>query len=750
MTHYEINIRDFWRIIRKRKTIIFFSTLSLGIFYFIFNYLNQPIPIYQSVASVKIQRSTTLAGLYLETITWNPEDNISTQVEVIKSFPIVEQVARKLEYIDSTLTYEQILADDNSVNAVLDIMSGITAEQDGTTNIINIIVHSNSPEQTQQIANTTAHVYMQQGNLSKNERAINALNFINKQLGDVGQKLHDAEEAVRKYREDENVITLENKADLLARELERAHYEYNRLKQRRTELDLVIENLDNQNQIPTENFIELNFEDQSQTYVNLSNQLAQLYVKRDNLLIDYTPQHPDVMQTENRIKELIKSIVRELKAQRVALKRREELEAIQIDKLTADYQQIPKNGLELNRLMRKVQLNEELYTFLESKLQEALIQNAEKINEITIVKPALRGYNVNPPPSIITTLMIGLFIGLLTGLVIAFIFESMDTSFGTIEEVEKFLDIPVMGIIPHTDRKNIMEKIKSNEKAKQVPDEILEMNAMLVSHFAPKSSMAESYRALRTNVQHLTTAKNMKTLIFTSSSTKEGKSTTVANLAIMVSQIGFKTLLIDGDLRKPSIYKIFGLDKEPGLVNVLLGTNDWQECVLTITDIMIGKLGVKDIINTPGIDNLHIITSGSPPLNPSELLESTRMNEFLENVKQKYDLVLIDTTPVLPAADAAILASKVDGVILVYEIGRTARGALKRTKVQLENVNAKILGIVLNSLKAELNTDYKEFRYHEYGYGENTENDNITVINDNIFKFSAIKQILKNGKWKNN
>ena len=126
------------------------------------------------------------------------------------------------------------------------------------------------------------------------------------------------------------------------------------------------------------------------------------------------------------------------------------------------------------------------------------------------------------------------------------------------------------------------------------------------------------------------------------------------------------------------------------------------------------------------------------------------MNEFLESINQEYDLILIDTPPVLPAADAAILSAKVDGVVLVYEIGRTARGALKRTKVQLENVNAKILGVVLNSLKAELNTDYKDFRYTEYGYGDDAWMEQNKNKHESILNMEKIKKMVKNGAWKNN
>ncbi len=251
---------------------------------------------------------------------------------------------------------------------------------------------------------------------------------------------------------------------------------------------------------------------------------------------------------------------------------------------------------------------------------------------------------------------------------------------------------------------------------------MLELNARLVSHFAPKSTIAESYRALRTGVEFIATEQQMKVIAVTSSSMREGKTTVISNFAMTSAQIGKKVLLIDADLRKPMINSIFGIEREPGLSDVILGNYNWDEVIKTDTDIMMGKMGMEDITTTaPGINNLNIITSGLIPPNTSELLNSSRMNEILAQVKDSYDIALIDSSPVLPTTDAVIVATKADGVVMIYQVGQVARGALKRAKTQLENAKATVIGVVLNGLKPETGKDYKDYGYYGYFHGYGSE-----------------------------
>jgi capsular exopolysaccharide synthesis family protein len=244
------------------------------------------------------------------------------------------------------------------------------------------------------------------------------------------------------------------------------------------------------------------------------------------------------------------------------------------------------------------------------------------------------------------------------------------------------------------------------------------MRPFLVSLLNPRSTVAEAYRSLRTNVEFLSLEKNAKVMCMTSASLMEGKTTTAVNLAISVAQMGKKTLLVEADLRKPFLHHAFGIPRDPGLTEVIVGNKDWRECLRTATDLMLGPLGVDTLMNTPNIDKLYLLTSGTPPPNPAEFLNSQRMNELIAAFREEFDVVIFDCPPILPVTDAAILASKTDGTMIVYRVGKIARSALRRAKILLENVRGRVLGVVLTGLKAEISSDYEELEYYRYAYGQ--------------------------------
>ncbi|MTI46822.1 CpsD/CapB family tyrosine-protein kinase [Sporosalibacterium faouarense] len=209
----------------------------------------------------------------------------------------------------------------------------------------------------------------------------------------------------------------------------------------------------------------------------------------------------------------------------------------------------------------------------------------------------------------------------------------------------------------------------------------------------PKSPTAEAYRTLRTNIQFSNIDKEVNTIAVTSSGPSEGKSTTTANLAVTMAQTGKKVLLIDCDLRKPRIHELFGLSNLRGLTNIL--TEDIE---------------LEQAIQNTETDNLEILSSGIIPPNPSEILGSQKMEKFLNKLKESYDVILLDTPPVNLVTDAAVLANKVDGTILVCAVGQASIEEAKNSKALLEKVNANILGVVLNKVPI------KQSGYYRYQY----------------------------------
>lgn len=209
----------------------------------------------------------------------------------------------------------------------------------------------------------------------------------------------------------------------------------------------------------------------------------------------------------------------------------------------------------------------------------------------------------------------------------------------------------------------------------------------LITALSPKAPISEAYRTLRTNVQFSAIDEQIKVLMVASAQAGEGKTTTISNLAVTYAQEGKKVLIIDTDLRKPSLHQVFSVSNHAGLSNALAG-----------------KYPVGEVLQKTSIDNLDVLPSGPVPPNPSEMLGSRKMRSMLEELGERYDLLLFDTPPVLSVTDAMIISSLCDGVILVVHSGKVKRDLVKKAKAQLEHVNARILGVVLNNLQLDKNS----------------------------------------------
>ncbi|MFQ5691670.1 MAG: GumC family protein [Nitrospinota bacterium] len=723
MAQYDINLRDYWRIIRKRRTVIFFTTALLSLFSFVFAKLNEPIPIYTATSAVKFERSRTVAGLVAESFSFSPTDEIATQMVIIKSYPIMEQVAKALKLIDANLTPEQIRADSRLVSLVNGLRSQVSVSQEGDTNIMNITATSTDPKLAHRLANMVARVYQRQMALERNQETRESRQFIESQLKVVEARLRAAEDRVRDFQEAHRFFSVSGLANTVAGELRRLEAELTKRRKTLAATELVLKQLQGIKAVKGQTDERLFIEARSPA-ARLNARLLDLQLKRDSLLLTFTEEHPEVIEVNRKIGDVLEEMENELKAElRVQRLQVEEIERqVQLARAKAD--QVPDIGVQFDRLRQQVEINGQVYSLLTSKLQEARIREAGLTSEVTIVRPAFEPSRPVNRPSIILNTIIGGIIGVVVGLVFAFLLETLDTSIGAIEDVEEFLGVPVVGIVPYTDPDALFREYLSEhpEKTESFASEVF---YRLVCHFMPRTPMAEAYRALRTNLEFLSLEKSGNTYVVTSSSPGEGKTNTVINLALAFSQAGKRTLLISADLRRPTIYRIFGIERDPGLTDVLLGNNEWRDVVRTVTDVMIGKFDMEDILLTPGLDNLSIMTCGPLPPNPAELLNSPVMRTLLEEVSGAFDAVFLDTPPVLPVTDAAILGTMVHGTIMVYQVGQIARGALRRAKVMLDNVQAPVWGVVLNSLRAEVSPDLESYRYSAsyYYYGAGEEED---------------------------
>lgn len=329
-----------------------------------------------------------------------------------------------------------------------------------------------------------------------------------------------------------------------------------------------------------------------------------------------------------------------------------------------------------NPILAATIANEIATVFIDSVKDIMKVENVQVIDIAQVP-------NAPTKPRPMLNIAIAGVLGIMSGIILTFLLEFLDNTIKSPDDVERAIQLPVIGAIP----------IDNGE------------DNTLITFRDPKSPISESFRTLRTNIQFSSIDKEMKIIVVTSSTPTEGKSTIAANLANSIAQGEKKVLLIDCDLRKPRINKIFRFTNIEGLTNILMGEK-------TISDV---------VHRTEDLDNLSIISSGPIPPNPAELLGSKKMKDFLDKIRDEYDMIILDTPPVGLVTDSAVLSTLADGLIQVVAVSQTDIEMVKRAKELLDNVNANIIGVVLNKVPTEGRSYYKYhyYQYYDY-YGEDS------------------------------
>ena len=713
MAQYEMNLRDSWLIVRRRRLIIVASTILVALFSLWF--ARQKVPVYQATAAVKFEQSTALTGLLVEVLSYSTADNIETQATLIKSYPILEEVARRLGRLPQSGGSEPLRESRVFTTTLENLSTRLRTNRIGGTSILEITASSSSAVEARDLANTVADVYRDRNRANRNARITEARKFIETQLKEVEARVRRAEEEVWAFRDAHRIISPGAESSMLLALFTQVRGDIEKARQQRIELEQIAGRLERTDVVNPGQRVYIDSANPS--IVRLMAAQTDLILERNNLALEVTDQHPKLQAVDDRLREVRREMQREVAAQVALLRNREEILGRQLGELMQRNREVPAVELSLARLQRDAKVNDDLLTLLKTRHQEALIKESEGVEEVTIVRPAIEplapvgGEGLN-------TVVIGALLGLMLGLVLAFVQETLDTSIGTIEDVESYLDVPVLGIVPHIDARETMQRLVERRPAlARIDPDALHSHALLITHFDPKSPVAEAYRTLRTNVQFARRERGGKVLVVTSPTLQEGKTTTIVNLALTMAQSGQKTLLVGANLRRPSIHRFFGTEREPGLSDILVGNARWRDCIRTVADILMGRFEMEDIMAAPGLDNLHIIEAGPIPANPSELLSTSAMADFLHAVSAEYDIVLIDTPPVLPVTDSAIVAGQSDGVLLVYQAGKVGRLVLKRAKAHLESTRAKVWGVVLNDVQTEV-AGYNYTHYYTHYYGE--------------------------------
>ncbi|MCD4701645.1 MAG: polysaccharide biosynthesis tyrosine autokinase, partial [Candidatus Aegiribacteria sp.] len=387
-------------------------------------------------------------------------------------------------------------------------------------------------------------------------------------------------------------------------------------------------------------------------------------------------QYPnDPAQSLQGIASQLVTIESQLRAERI----REFVLSSIIRDLEDSISVLPELELRLTRLERDWMVSENIYLMLRTKYEEVRIAEAGQIGNVTIVDTALPGGMIKPNRK--RNLILGIFAGLAAGIGFIFLKEQLDSSIRNPEDIEN-LGIPVIGVIPKVPRSDVT--IPGGKQG-------------LIMMTAPRQAASEAYRDLRTSLRFSTTEDGIHSILVTSSGPREGKSTTVGNLAIAVAQAGSRVLIVDTDLRRPVMHKIFDLKQKPGFSEVLAGITPLEEAVSSTV-----------------IENLSVLTSGRIPHNPSELLGSRRFRNLHAVMKETYDMIIFDSPPVAVVTDPIVMSPEVDATLMVVGVKKIDRKVLKSAWEKLQRGIGHSAGAVLNGFDP-MNT-YTSYNYYTYKY----------------------------------
>jgi len=699
------------------------------------------------------------------------KESLVNQIQEINSRAVAQEVAKALpEYVKKKLPVPENLPHDFNYNAYYAayIRSNLDAVPVAESDVIKIKVQANDALTAMTIANTVCDVLTRRNLRIRKEEVSGVRALIEEQQKAYHKKLEKAESNLRKFKEQSHVTSLDEQVRETLSRVSQIDVAYQQAKAERVKTEEKLRAINAKISSSQKNLVPSITDVSTQIVRQLKAQLAKLRDQYTQLLLQGVPENnPKLVQMRADMERIRGNLADEARRiaeadniidplsqmsklfeQKVDLELKVETLKSQEQSLanaTAQYEKslrrLPGKEFELVRLTRERDLANNIYTMLSQQREVARINEAEKRGNLRVIDRASLPKSPTRPRKRLN-LAIGLLLGLTMGLGLAFFLESLDTSIKTPEEVEKKTGLTILGSIPRI-RKSTMVQTKAGESKKSA---LGEPSRVLITYSMPTSPPSEAYRTLRTNLQFSDLAEGLRSVIFTSSGPREGKSTTVANLAIATAQMGLRTLVIDADLRRPTIHHLFSLHREPGLSDILLHFYNNGDSYVpqskqqisvqknlahnvddrasmdherlseapdranrTIQKMASLDLAITEAVQLTPINKLEVLTCGVLPSNPSEVLASETMKDLLALVKQRYEFVVIDAPPIIAVTDAAVLAPHVDGLALVIESGRNDKEIVLKAKSLLDRVGVNIVGAILNNV-------HEKNLYGDYNY----------------------------------
>ena len=677
-----LHFLDYWRVIKDRKEVVLavaLLTIVTGTFYTVM------MPKKYTAAT---QIETREAEMDVDPFTnrqaqrlgYNPFF-LMTQEKILLSRPVLTKVMHNLNLQrvwGAKLNENKAPLDATETLKML--TRSIRVRQDRDTTLMSISVTSEDPKQSAEIANELANVYRETREQEVRRQIQNSLDAMSNQLRQQQEKVEEAENDLERIREEKHLSLVgrspqgggwrieQARLNMLESEVSAARID---MLTRKTRLD-ALEELEGDQLLEAAAFMV-----SDPTTMGLRQQYrdakVSLEVMKNNGM--YGERHPDVLRLQAAIDELGRQLGTAMEGMKAGLRADYETAKTKWETLQAELDRIKAMDIEaagadllpFERAERNVQIQRDLLTALRARVTQTGIEMEVPRTMVRVIEEA------EPPqtpssPIVPLNIILSIIFGVLAGVGLAFFVEYLDVSVKTVDEVEKFLGLSVLAVIPQQSRP--------------------------LTEAGNSGGQGEAYRGLRTSVSLLARESGMKIFTIISGGVGEGKSTTLFNLAYVFAEQGTKVLVIDSDLRRPVQHKMVGLSNRKGLINVMTGENT-----------------VDEMIQETGVPNLWMLPSGRLRRGTLGIMNGQRVRNLLDNVRDKFDIVLLDSPPILGVTDASILASEVDGVLLVVQYRKYPKLVSLRAKRMIESAGGHLLGAVLNNINI-MRDDY----YYYYHY----------------------------------
>ena len=673
-----VNLRHYWHVILERRWLVIAAFVSVFVLSLI--YLAKALCIYQAVARIQIDRESENVLNLKEALSFDGRetDYLQTQYKNLKSRTLIESVITQL-HLDKDERYAK---ERDTYRAVDEDIQVVPIR---LSRLVDVKVEHPNPKLAAQMANTLVRTFIDDNNDLKREESIEVSRFLEAEANTFTRKVEEADKRLQAYKEEKKSVSLEERQNVDFQALEQAQLSLSKAQAESAmaqtnalEVARLLESgspLSSIPQVADDNVIK-----------ELQTRLALQQADLDSLLKVYKEKWPTVAKARESIASLTNSINQRAQIIIAAINTKATLSKAAEASLVNQVELREKKVLELSRqqieyaiMNRDAKSKVELLNKVLDRKLETEITSKSKAKNMRVkdfAKDPLRPIK----PRILLTIFLGLFGGLGVAVGLAFFVNYLDDSIKSQDDVETYLRLPFLGYVPNIKTNSLVERD-------------------LQAHLHPRSTAAEGFRTIRAAISLMPRADKFRILTVTSTIPSEGKSLLASNLAIVNAQTGLKTLLVDADLRRPSVHKAFQLHSPIGLSAYLTEEiTRFDEC-----------------IHSTEVPNLDVVCCGSIPSSPSELIGSKRMMQFLQEVRLRYDRIVLDCPPISAVSDPLVLAAKSDGVVFVTKFNKIRREHARRTIQRLQDAGIHILGVILNDIDFEGKDSY----YYSYYYYQN-------------------------------